>query len=145
MVEPKVKFANVPAQMILTNMLISPNQPTLEDAKEILNRVRVDRASHIFAFAVVHYIMALKETIGALVATEMIGHNHCVLSYLLLHNGLKSLGGHAGHMERPYFTAAFNQGKDFLFMRVTPSGRSAPLLFVAPERFVYFNGGTTSA
>src|SRR6266581_1898574 len=123
----EIEFRNVPLQMLFTNMVIRPNQTTLEQREKAFNGVRVDRAAHVFTFAMPDRLMGCVDRPDDAVLPRFVCHQVRVRRHLGFQNRLKGLGRHVRHVEGAHFAAALDKREHRVLMSET-NMRSSCLL-----------------
>lgn len=57
----EIEFGEVPGKVFLTHVLVRPEQPALEHAEKVFDRIGVIVAAHVFLGAVVYRAVAASE------------------------------------------------------------------------------------
>lgn len=126
MSKSEIKLCAIPLKVGFGNMMVRPDQSTLEQAEERFHGVRVRHVAfrkpaflRVLLANVVHRFMAQEVAANvAAVLTRAIRHQVRICRDLLLKNRLERLSGHGGDMERTSGTVTLNQREDFVLVVV---------------------------
>jgi hypothetical protein len=143
----EVELDAVAVQMLRAHVVVGADNAALEDAEIALDSVRVGRAAHVLASAVVHDLM-LGGAVHVAILASVIGAERGRSVDLLAKDGLDVGSGDALHVSRANRAAALDQREDsFLAPATAETARGAlalvaVLLLPPHERLVGFNGLT---
>src|SRR6516225_1179190 len=70
----EIKFGKVPVKVLLANMVVSADDPALQDTEVAFDSVGMRVAAHVFVLSVVNHFMAGKCLANVQVAAVSVGH-----------------------------------------------------------------------
>lgn len=142
---PKIELGKVAVQMRFADMEVAADDAALEDRKEALDRIGMERAAHIFLGPVVQDFVPEVAAHVAILPGVVSAEDRSIVN-LPDEDGTQVSGGNAGDVHGADTTTALDQRQHGFLAPASAEPRrgalgAVPVLFLAPdESFVGFDG-----
>lgn len=141
----EIEFGNISLQVLASNMMICPDQATLEQAEIAFDGVCMDVPAHVFAFGMRYGFMTGGNRAKLPVVFSIIGHQMSIGRHLGFKDGLQGCAGHIRNMERANFPTTLNKGENCVLVGVPAASVLVAFRFGSEKGFVGFNSSTSAA
>ena len=91
----EIKFGKVPVKVLLANMVVSADDPALQDTEVAFDSVGMRVAAHVFVLSVVNHFMAGKCLANVQVAAVSVGHQRGPLVHVFAEQKTEGVAIHS--------------------------------------------------